>query len=96
MRKAIAKLASLGPLPSEEDAIEPDLSQRSDLLLSIQKPVTDDEAEALVRLFGPDGCYGLAWTLVHLIESAPSWPIIESLRGDGEWIQLLRYRARLP
>lgn len=57
-------------------------------------PVTNEEARVLVTLFGPDECYGLAWTLVHLIETAPGWPIADCLGGTGnEWIQRLRLRA---
>ena len=41
------------------------------MLESVAKPVTDDEAAALAQLFGPGDCFGLAWTLVHLVESAP-------------------------
>jgi phage-related protein len=31
--------------------------------------VSDEEARSLVRLFGLDECYSLAWTLVHLLEA---------------------------
>ena len=59
-----------------------------------KKPVTDEEACALVKLFGSDDCVGLAWTLLHLIETAPGWPIESALIGlEGEWIRRLRERA---
>ncbi|MEU0382903.1 hypothetical protein [Streptomyces chartreusis] len=47
------------------------ISETQRLLERIPKPVTDDEAQALATLFGPDNCFGLAWTLLHLIETAP-------------------------
>jgi hypothetical protein len=48
----------------------------------------------LVKLFGPDDCLGLAWTLLHLIETAPGWPVESALVGlEGEWIDRLRERA---
>ncbi|MDB6032726.1 MAG: hypothetical protein JWM16_3064, partial [Verrucomicrobiales bacterium] len=34
---------------------------------------------ALVKVFGPDDYYGLAWSLLHLIESAPGWPLADCL-----------------
>lgn len=60
--------------------------------MGIEEPVTDDEAKALCRLFGPDELYGLSWQIVHLIESAPGWPLAECLQGTGEWPTLLRIR----
>jgi hypothetical protein len=53
-----------------------------------------DEAKALVELFGADDCFGLAWTLLHVIETAPGWPILDAL-GDTEnqWIARLKQRA---
>jgi hypothetical protein len=53
-----------------------------------------DEAKALVELFGADDCFGLAWTLLHAIETAPGRPILDAL-GDTEnqWIARLKQRA---
>jgi hypothetical protein len=48
----------------------------------------------MVSLFGPDGCFGLAWTLVHLIETSPGWPIEGCITQlQSEWIVRLRERA---
>lgn len=41
-------------------------------LEAITKPVTGEEAAALVSCLGPDDCYGVAWTLLHLIETGPN------------------------
>jgi hypothetical protein len=36
----------------------------------------------------------MAWTLVHLVESAPGWPLLGQLPDlDNPWITLLRERA---
>ena len=44
-------------------------------------------------MFGPDDCFGAAWTLLHLIETAPNWPQ-EPLEDNGnEWLQMLNRRA---
>jgi hypothetical protein len=42
--------------------------------------ISDAEVRGLVHLFGPDECYGLAWTLLHLIETAPGWPLHDCLQ----------------
>lgn len=101
VRKAIEEMKALGPLPSEDDAEFDFLQRYEKLCKSIVKPVTDDEARILVELFGPDGCFGAASTIMHLIETAPSWPLEDCLRDlTNEWKVELRNRAirggRLP
>jgi hypothetical protein len=97
VREEIKQLEKMGPLPSYEVAMPPDnsaeLERYTRLILSIQKPITDEEARALVSLFGPDDCFELEETLVHLIESAPGWPLWDCLEDtSNEWIQTLRRR----
>jgi hypothetical protein len=55
--------------------------------------LTDEEASALVPLFGPDDCFGLALSLRTIIESAEGWPIWGAIKGDSPWIDDLRDRA---
>jgi hypothetical protein len=97
MREEIEELANMGPLPSCEVAMQPDhfeIVRRYTLLIgSIRKPVTDEEARVLAGLFGPDDCFGLEETLVHLIETAPGWPLWDCLEDtSNEWIQTLKQR----
>jgi hypothetical protein len=98
VRSEVKELLRMGPLPSEEESIRNPsvlLEKYQQLLLSIEMPVTDQEARILTRIFGADGCFGLGWTLLHLIETAPNWPIKECLEGVGnEWIDTLRDRAK--
>jgi hypothetical protein len=47
------------------------IEQFETALRNIGSPISDEEAIALARLFSEDDCYGLAWTLLHLIETAP-------------------------
>jgi hypothetical protein len=71
---SIHDLVALGPLPREADATEEGLERHQAALARIAIPVTTDEAYLLMTIFGPDGddsCFGLAWTLLHLIESCP-------------------------
>ena len=92
MRQEVQELASLGPFPDCETAEEEQLKRYETLLSRMTTPVSDAEARCLVRLFGPDDCYGLAWTLLHLIETAPGWPLLDCLQ-DHPWHERLRRRA---
>jgi hypothetical protein len=96
VRTSIRELVALGPLPdsaaASEDLVR--LETYQELLEGIVPPVTDEEAEALLTLFGPDECFGLAWAVLHLIESAPGWPFErEALESENPWVQLLHERA---
>lgn len=97
MREKIKELAKMGPLPSSDIALRQDQEERIErydtLIRSIRKPITDEEARVLVSLFGPDDCFEMAETLVHLIETAPGWPLWDCLENtNNEWIQVLRRR----
>lgn len=94
VRTEVRELEKLGLLPSEDDAEVAQLKTIEALHRAIAKPITDDEARILVELFGPDGCYGVASSFMHLIETAPSWPLEECLRNlNNEWKIELRNRA---
>jgi hypothetical protein len=94
MQQAISALLGLGPLPSSAVVAVSTMQAFEDQLSKVRTPITDEEACALVQLFGPDDCFGLAWTVLHLIETAPGWPVESALNGlEGEWIERLRERA---
>lgn len=94
IRSEIQQLLSLGRLPSEDDAAVTNLEQYETLLHSVSCPLSLTEAAALVSLFGPDGCFGLAWTMLHLIETAPGWvDYARQLPDENEWTQNLRERV---
>lgn len=94
IRKEIEEMRELGPLPSEDSRDVALLKKYDNLYRSIAKPITDDEARVLVKLFGQDGSFGLASSLMHLIETAPGWPMEDCLRDqDNEWIVEMRNRA---
>ena len=95
--RAVAELVKLGPLPSSENANEAQLQLLKLLMEKIDEPVSDDEARALVKLFGSDECFGLAWELVHKIETAPGWPLCDVLKKqecENEWVEFLRIRVK--
>jgi hypothetical protein len=94
MQQAISALLGFGPLPCSATATVPTMQAFEEQLSRVQTPITDEEACALVKLFGPDDCFGLAWTLLYLIETAPGWPVQGVLDGlEGEWSDRLRERA---
>ncbi len=94
MRPEIANLIHLGTLPSERGASLERIQQFEQCYRAVSRPVSDEEARALVTLFGNDGCFGLASSLVHLIETAPGWPLVDCLANtNNEWVVELRQRA---
>lgn len=99
MRQEVIDLGKLGPLPPSDRVLADNrqelIQKYENLITSIKKPITDEEARALVTLFGPDDAFGLVWPLVALVESAPGWPLADCLENtSNEWIQMLKHRAR--
>ena len=95
MQKPVLDLITLGTLPPESSATVNQLEVIEALVLSIEKPITDQEAEALVSVFGGDGCFGIAWSVLHLIETAPSWPIKRCLtKSENIWVEMLIERSK--
>lgn len=96
IRPEIQHLVHIGSLPAKQEPSIEQLRQVGDLLLSVTKPVSDDETKALACIFGPDGCFGLASTLLHLIETAPGRPLVDCLIDSGnELIASLKERTVL-
>src|SRR5262249_3521226 len=94
MQQAIRDLEVLGSLP-DEDVDAERIKVFEEKIKQVTRPITDEEAKVLVQLFGSDEAYGLAWTLLHIIETAPGWPIQECLQmGGNEWIERLLRRAQ--
>ena len=96
VRDEIRDLVALGPMPDSDTA---EVEQVQRLQVAIEKitpPVTHEEAEALLTVFGPDECFGLAWAVLHLIESTPGEiPIAAKPPPDAnEWVRLLWERAQ--
>jgi len=93
LRPEVLHFLALGPLPPSQ-ATDAEIEQFEQALAQIEAPLTVAEAKALLSSFGPDDCFGLAWSLVHLIESAPvpvaTGPLPESA---DDWVRLLWSRA---
>ncbi len=93
MRSEVLAFVADGPLP-DWDASEEEIERRVRQLEAIVEPVTGEEARALVSCFGPDDCFGVAGSLLHLIETGPN-PVLTDDPGPGanEWVQRLYDRA---
>ena len=84
----------LGRFPASKGADLALLETQQKLLDSITPPVSDEEARKLVKVFGPDDYYGLAWTVLHLAEKAPDWPSEDCLTDtENQWVTTLRNRV---
>ncbi|MEW2498423.1 hypothetical protein AB0942_33560 [Streptomyces nodosus] len=93
MRPEVQAFIADGPLPGW-DGSEDEIDRRYEQLRAISRPVTAEEAQALAMCFGPDDCYGVAWTLVHLIETGPG-PVPSVARpapDSGNWHETLWLR----
>ncbi|MFF7634326.1 hypothetical protein ACFZB9_14395 [Kitasatospora sp. NPDC008050] len=93
IRRTVADFVEMGPLPAEDGATQEAIEALEGLLKAIEEPVTDEEAQALLGTFGPDGCFGFGWFVLHLIESAPSALSADySRNSENEWVKLLEER----
>ncbi|WP_251061078.1 hypothetical protein [Streptomyces sp. ISL-100] len=93
MRTEVQTFVAGGPLP-DWDVSEEEIDRRVQQLEAISRPVTAQEARALVACFGPDDCYGVAWSLLHLIESGPNPVLTTKPAPDAnEWHDRLWRRA---
>jgi hypothetical protein len=94
VRPEITELIQLGAFPASKDAVTEVIEHQEQLLRKIATPVSNDEARQLITLFGPDDYFGGAWTLLHIVETAPHWPLMDCLTDDSnEWILLLKKRC---
>ncbi|MEV5506840.1 hypothetical protein [Streptomyces orinoci] len=93
LRPEVEDMLEAGPFPSEDASVE-EIAETQRLLERIKGPISDEEAQALTTVFGEDNCFGLSWTLLHLIETAPGAQTAEYTNNpDNMWIQLLNARV---
>jgi hypothetical protein len=98
IRPEVVRLKELGALPDEsnEQAYADDYFEEVERLLdSIDAPVNREEAEILIQLFPPVSCYGMGWTILHLVESVEETPVemlIDQCNSE-EWKNRLTERA---
>jgi hypothetical protein len=96
MRSSVAQLVALGRLPNEENAGVPELQSFEAALKAIERPLSDEEALALLSVFPSEenSCFGLAWSVLHLIETSRNWPLREArLQQGNPWVKSMLARA---
>lgn len=99
VRDGVRAMHALGQLPTKVDALADGtaLERWEALLAQTSGPLSDAEAALLAPLFPADDsdAFGLAWTLVHLLESAPSWANGELTQDiPAHWRDVLIARIR--
>jgi|GEM_PF-4645011 len=93
MQPAVLRLKQLGPIRAEVENNEVWWRDWVEALDGLNTPVTDEEAIALAALFSDCEDRSTYFTLVHVIETAPGWPIASILNLTGnEWIDVLKVR----
>ncbi len=93
MQDAICTLVSLGPLPKSIEADMEQLRRIEAALAKVRTPLSRAEAKALLPVFGPDDCFGLAWSLLHLVETAPDLAhVLADADQSNEWMERLLSR----
>lgn len=96
MRECVRELINLGPLPSDEHASVEQLQAIESALAQVTRPVAGEEVLALLTIFPSDesSCFGLAWSVLHLIETAPGWPLAQArLHAANPWVRKMLERA---
>jgi hypothetical protein len=94
MRQSVNELIKMGSLPSEESYDIDFIQKYQNILHNIQPPLSNEEATKLITFFGNNESYGLAWSLLHLIESSADFSVDKQLLENGNpWIQLLIKRT---
>jgi hypothetical protein len=84
MRAEVRAFTADGPLPGSDASVE-EIERREKQLTAILMPVTAREARALVACFGPDDCFGMAWSLLHLIETCPNPVLRVEPAPEANW-----------
>jgi hypothetical protein len=96
MRPQVRELVSRPSLILSDKSPVETVEWAGELIDDFVKPATDEEAVALLELlsrFDDSSCFGLNWTILHFIETAPNWPIWSALKNTpGEWPETLRQR----
>ena len=96
IRPELTALRDFGVSLSASRLDDEKLAKAEMLLNSLdeQEVLNADELAILVSLFGEDDCYGLAWTMIHIIEKSPMWlPSEFPLITGNRWHNLLLERA---
>src|SRR5688500_2238758 len=98
VRDEIRAIAALGVMPGDLSADEATVERWGQAVDAIVRPVTDEEAVVLMNALPREGytCFGLAWSLLHALETAPGYgpDLVSRSTVTGEWRERLLNRLR--
>jgi hypothetical protein len=100
VRREIQRLADWAPLRAEADDWWQDevINQFAADIDAVSGPLNSTERDVLLALLDrpdDDDIYGLLWSVLHLIETAPGYNSASCLvTADRPWFELLATRAR--
>ncbi len=92
LQPAVQELLMIAP-QFNEDLSEDQINDIESAINRLQHPISAQDAITLLSLLPANGdsYYGLNWSILHAIESSPSWPIWPCLTVSGHiWIDQLR------
>jgi hypothetical protein len=95
MRPEFETLVALGRIPVDAQLDEQTARRFTEAIDGLSSPPTAEEAAALLDILPIDEStsFGLAWSLVHVIESSPDWPLGSALNDRSWWVTTLRQRS---
>jgi len=100
IRETVEEVQRLGRMPTDDEADmdEARADRWEQLIQQLEQEggITNAEAGVLAMSLPSDDSdsYGVAWTTLHLIESAPDWPLTEVIdKISGPWQGRVRRRV---
>jgi hypothetical protein len=96
MQSAAASLVQRGQLPGEDVGDEQFWVPWEAAVRAVAGPASDEDALSILDVLPAreDSAYGLAWMLLHFIETSPSWPIWAALDDRSPWVVFLHAVGR--
>ncbi|MGN6302608.1 MAG: hypothetical protein ACTHN8_16120 [Angustibacter sp.] len=98
IRPEVAALARWAPLPPEDEWEPQRIDEFVAAIDAVSPPLTAQERRALIPVLGgpsEDSVYGVAWGVLHLLETAPDDGWQERLdTAASPWFDLLLVRWR--
>lgn len=92
IRDSIQTLTQLSIRSCEEATYEEVLALEK-IIRELHLPISDDEARVLVAALPEDVCDGLTLTIIGIIETAPGWPLMDTLTDTEDyWINYMLKR----
>lgn len=95
MQKAVCDLCGIAPKLTDDLSVE-QINAAQRCIEALVPPLSADDISALISVLPANGdtAYGLNWSILHMIEAAPDWPVWDMLRdSENDWV--ISFRQRL-